>query len=387
MTHPAQRVLILNWRDRTHPEGGGSEQYVEEVASWLARSGRAVTLLCADHGHAPRDEVTSDGVRVIRRGGRLSVYLRGALHLVRSPRTYDVVIDVQNGLPFWSRLVTRRPIVVLVHHVHREQWPVVFPRRQAALGWWLESRVCPRLYRGSRYIVVSEITARELVDLGVRSADITVVHNGVETIQATSTPRSPTALVCVVNRLVPHKRVEIALETVAELTADFPELRLSVVGDGYWLPELVSEVRRLGLGDRVRFLGHVDDRTKHEVMAASWAILVPSLKEGWGLTVIEAALHGTPAIAFHGSGGLDESIVDGVTGLLVAQTDHAQAHFTAATEQLLNDRALRERLGAAAQARASGFDWSSTGRKVAEVLDAAVHRGRASDRPASERPA
>ncbi len=372
--HPAQRVLLLNWRDRSHPEGGGSEQYVEEVAAWLARVGRSVTLFCADHGNAPAAEVTQDGVRILRRGGRRSVYLHGLLHLLRSPKTYDVVLDVQNGLPFWSRLVTRRPVVVLVHHVHKEQWPVVFPPRQAAVGWWLESAVAPRLYRGSSYVVVSEITRDELVALGVRRSDVTVVHNGVEAVKASATPRSTTPRLCVVNRLVPHKRVEIAFAAVASLAASQPDLQLSVVGDGYWLPELVAEVERLGISDRIMFLGHVDDQTKHQVMAESWAILVPSLKEGWGLTVVEAALHATPAVAFHGSGGLDESIVDEVTGLLVPPTGRAQEQFTAATERLLLDAALRQRLGAAARERAQGFDWPSTGRKVAQVLDAAVAR-------------
>jgi hypothetical protein len=70
------------------------------------------------------------------------------------------VVDVQNGIPFFARLVAGAPVVVLVHHVHREQWHVVFGRMLAGLGWWMESRTAPRVHRGCQYIAVSGVTRR-----------------------------------------------------------------------------------------------------------------------------------------------------------------------------------------------------------------------------------
>src|ERR687896_1157937 len=149
-------VLILNWRDTTHPEGGGSEVYVERVAAGLAAQGRPVTLFCAAHPGAAADERVG-GIRVVRRGGRLGVYLHAWLaHLTGRLGPHDVVVDVQNGLPFLSSLWCRRPLVVLVHHVHREQWRGVLPPLQARVGWWIESRLAPSLYRRARYVAVSE---------------------------------------------------------------------------------------------------------------------------------------------------------------------------------------------------------------------------------------
>ena len=149
-------VLFVNWRDVNHPEGGGSERYVHRMAEGLAAAGLRVSLFCAAHDRAPAEE-TVGGVRVVRRGGHLSVYPRALLHVLRHrPR---VVVDVQNGLPFGSSLVTRRPVVVLLHHVHREQWPIVFGRVGGAIGWWIESVLAPRLYRRSRYVTVSKATA------------------------------------------------------------------------------------------------------------------------------------------------------------------------------------------------------------------------------------
>ena len=171
------RVLFLNWRDSTHPEGGGSEEYVERVAERFVRAGSSVTLFCAAHGDAPRDEVLPTGVRVVRRGGRFSVYLQAMLRLrLGLLPAHDVVVDVQNGVPFWSTLAGSRPVVLLCHHVHREQWHVVLPRHIAAVGWWLESRLAPRAYRSCQYVTVSQATLHELTQLGVDPARLRVVR-------------------------------------------------------------------------------------------------------------------------------------------------------------------------------------------------------------------
>ena len=133
-----RHVVFFNWRDTANPEGGGSERYVERMARGLVDRGARVTVFCAAHDAAPRDEVV-DGVRFMRRGGKVDIYVRGVLHLLlRRLGPVDLVVDVQNGLPFFTPLGTRKPVVVLVHHVHREQWPVVYPGLIGRVGWWIE---------------------------------------------------------------------------------------------------------------------------------------------------------------------------------------------------------------------------------------------------------
>jgi glycosyltransferase involved in cell wall biosynthesis len=360
---------MLNWRDSTNPEGGGSERYVESVAAQLVAAGHQVTVFCAAHDQAPGDEVR-DGVRFVRRGSKLGVYPRAVWHLLlrRSGRP-DIVVDVQNGLPFFSRLVTRRPVVVLVHHVHREQWGVVYDPLRARFGWWIESWLAPRLYRHSQYVAVSEVTRRELTELGVHADRIAVVHNGTERPLETGVGPDAAPHLCVLGRLVPHKRVEHALEAVARLRADYPDLRLTVVGSGWWADRLTAAADDLGVADRVEFLGHVDDVTKHRALARSWVLLTPSLKEGWGLCITEAASHGVPAVAYASAGGVAESVVADRTGLLVGDD---LEEFVAATRRLLDDPALRHRLGAAARARSGDFSWETTGAAFLTVLRTAV---------------
>jgi glycosyltransferase involved in cell wall biosynthesis len=352
------RIAILNWRDLTHPDGGGAERYAVNVATGLVQRGHEVTLMCADHGQAPRDE-TSDGVRLRRRGGRVGVYpqaLRGLRSLERAEGPFDVVVDVQNGLPFFSPLATHTPVVCLVHHVHREQWPVVFGPLAARIGWGIESRVSPRVYRGRQYVAVSGRTKDELAGLGVDPSHIAVIHNGTDEPMCTGVGRSPHPTILVLGRLMPHKRVEHAIDVLARLRDSHPDLRLRIIGAGWWAGEVRAHAEACGVSDRVDHLGFISEEHKHAELAAAWVALAPSIKEGWGLNVVEAASHGVPTVAYHGAGGLSESIEDGVTGLLVRDLDA----MAAAVSGLLSDQLLRDTLGAAAREHARRFTWEGT---------------------------
>lgn len=372
-------VLLLCWRDTGHPQGGGSEAYLQRIGAHLAASGIAVTLRTARYPGAARREVV-DGVRITRAGGRYTVYIFALLAMaaarfgvgpLRKVRP-DVVIDTQNGLPFLARLIYGRRVVVLVHHCHREQWPVAGPVL-GRLGWFVESTLSPRVNRHNQYVTVSLPSARDLVTLGVDGAQIAVVRNGLDRApaQSLSGPRSATPRVVVLSRLVPHKQIEDALEAVARLLPRTPGLHLDIVGDGWWRERLVEHVQRLGIGSAVTFHGHVDDVTKHHVLQGAWVHLLPSRKEGWGLAVVEAAQHRVPTIGYRSSGGLSDSIVDEVTGILV----DSHAELVDRLEELLGDPVLREQLGAKAHTRSGEFSWAQSADAMCGVLEA-VQAGR-----------
>ena len=364
--HAPRDVLLLNWRDLTNPEGGGSELYVEQLAARFAAAGDRVTLLCAEHDRAPRDEV-KDGVRYVRRGGRRTVYLwAAALLLLGRLGRRGPVVEVHNGVPFLARLFTRRPVVVLVHHVHREQWPVVFGPRAARVGWWIESELAPRVNRRCRYVAVSEVTRHELVELGVPAANVEVIHNGTSPARPTTAVRTAHPTLVVLGRVVPHKRVELVLQAAARLRAELPGLRVEVAGDGYWLPRVEAEVAALGLEDVVVLHGRVSEQAKADLLARAWVHVVPSVKEGWGLSVVEAGSHGTPSVAFRAAGGLAESVVDGRSGLLVDD----EADLDDALRRLLHDEPLRARLGRGARLHAARFTWAATAAAFSTRLDA-----------------
>ncbi|QEN12124.1 glycosyltransferase family 4 protein [Mycolicibacterium sp. ELW1] len=378
MSTPVRSVLLLCWRDTGHPQGGGSETYVQRIGTLLAESGMDVTLRTARYRGAPRRELV-DGVRISRGGGPYSVYIWAGLAMVAARLGLgplgrvrpDVVIDTQNGVPFLARLAFGRRVAVLVHHCHREQWPVA-GRFFGRLGWLVESWLSPRMHRHNQYVTVSLPSARDLSDLGVDPGRIAVVRNGLDdappetlTAQRSSTPR-----VVVLSRLVPHKQIEDALDAVAALRPRVDGLHLDVVGGGWWHDRLVERAEHLGISDAVTFHGHVDDHTKHAVVQRSWVHVLPSRKEGWGLAVIEAAQHGVPTIGYRSSGGLTDSVIDGVTGVLA--DDHHD--LVDRLERLLADHVLRDELGAKAKARSRDFSWQQSADAMRTVLEA-VHSG------------
>jgi glycosyltransferase involved in cell wall biosynthesis len=224
------------------------------------------------------------------------------------------------------------------------------------VGWFVESRVSPVVYRDRPCVTVSDRSRDELSALGLARESITVIHNGTDAPMAVSEPRSARPTMVVLGRLVPHKRVELAIDVLARLERHHPDLELRIIGDGWWHDRIVDHAERAGVSSRVRMLGYVDELTKHRELARAWLALAPSAKEGWGLNVVEAASHGVPTIAHHGAGGLSESIVDGQTGLLVDDVDH----MAQAASALLLDHARRDELGRAAWVHARRFSWLAT---------------------------
>jgi glycosyltransferase involved in cell wall biosynthesis len=378
MSATVRSVLLLCWRDTGHPQGGGSETYLQRIGALLAESGVDVTLRTARYPGAPRREVV-DGVTVSRGGGHYTVYIWAGLAMVfariglgplRRVRP-DVVVDTQNGVPFLARLAFGRRVAVLVHHCHRQQWPVA-GRFLGRLGWLVESWLSPRMHRRNQYVTVSLPSARDLADLGVDAGRIAVVRNGLDEAPAEtlSGERSAEPRVVVLSRLVPHKQIEDALDAVARLRSRVAGLHLDIVGGGWWHDRLVERADRLGIADAVTFHGHVDDFTKHAVMQRSWVHVLPSSKEGWGLAVIEAAQHGVPTIGYRYSGGLTDSVIDGVTGVLVDDNGELVDRL----ERLLTDQTLRDELGAKARARSRDFSWPQSAAAMRSVLES-VHTG------------
>ncbi|MDD7582947.1 glycosyltransferase family 4 protein [Corynebacterium sp. 32222D000AT] len=356
------KILLLCWRDSTHPQGGGSERYLERVGEYLAAHGHQVIYWTSRHMNGARHD-KRDGVNYWRVGGKYSVYpyalaaiLAGRVGL--GPlRGIDVVVDTQNGIPFFARPVAGVPTVLLTHHLHKEQWPVAGPVL-ARLGWWLESRVAPAVYRGAPYVTVSPASRQDLETLGVQGAEI--IENGVDPIppHVPRLEREAAIHLVTLSRLVPHKQIEHAMDTVAQI----PEAVLDIVGSGWWEHSLREYAEKLGLGERVRFRGQVTEDYKHALLAQADLHLMPSRKEGWGLAVMEAAQHRVPTVGY--SFGLRDSVHDQATGRLV----ETPAQLLQATRELIADPAERDRLGAGAQEFAAQFSWETTGRRFMDLL-------------------
>ena len=377
-----RRVHILAWRDLADVEAGGSEVHAAMLARLWAAGGLEVTLRTS-YAQGHRYFATRDGYRVIRKAGRYMVFPRAVWAEVTAKYgTCDGLVEIWNGVPFFSPLWDRGPRVVVLHHAHTEMWPLVLPPKWARLGDVLERRVAPRVYRGSPIVTLSESSRRDLVArLGLDPGRITVAPPGVDERFTPAGTRSPTPLAVAVGRLVPVKRFSIAIRAAAELRRRVPGFHLVIVGDGHERPDLEELIDTLDAGDAVSLPGRVTDDELVELYRRAWVLVSTSAAEGWGMSITEAAACGTPAVVTRISGH-EDAVVDGRTGLLVDAVGTREPEalvqgMVEAVDAVVSDDALRLRLGDEALRRASLRTWGATAVEVLRRLadDAARRTG------------
>jgi glycosyltransferase involved in cell wall biosynthesis len=365
-----KRVQVLAWRDFEDPEAGGSELHAHRVASAWARAGIDVSLR-SSAAPGQKSVTTRAGYQVVRKSGRYGVFPRSALSGLAGRRGRpDGIVEIWNGMPFFTPLWARCPRIVLLHHVHAAMWRMVLPPRLAGLGEFVELRMAPPLYRHSRVLTLSPSSRQEILSmLGLDPARVSVVPPGVDERYGPGGTKSPVPLVVAVGRLVPVKRLELLIDAAARARKDVPDLRLLVIGEGYERPDLEAKIRAIDATSWIELPGHVSDEELADAYRRAWVVASTSLREGWNMTITEAGACGTPAVVSDIAGHRD-SLTDGVSGLLVDPGDE----FADALVEVLSSTELRERLGRGAAARARSLTWEAT---AASVLSALVDEAQA----------
>ncbi|GAA2088189.1 glycosyltransferase family 4 protein [Streptomyces albiaxialis] len=350
-----RRIVFLARRDLGNPAAGGSELLIDRIAEGLTAHGHQVTLLCGGPA-AYRD------YRVVSAGSDAGHFLRARKAFARQIGDCDLLVEVCNGMPYLAPLWHRGPTLCFVNHVHTDLWGMRYPAPAARLGRQLEHWALARNHRDNLKVAVSGSTAEALTQLGVPSDEIRIVHNGVED-PGPLHPKSSEPLFLAMGRLVEYKRIDLLLrlwERVRPVTGG----RLVIVGDGPERGRLEAMA-----GPDVTFTGHISEGEKHQLLCQAWMLLHPSLVEGWGLVVTEAAARGTPAIGFD-IPGLRDSVEDGATGLLARGESSFAAHWCA----LALSAERREALGRAAERRAARYRWANTVRSFRAVAAEAYAR-------------
>lgn len=370
-----RRVHLLSWRDLEDVEAGGSEVHAAELARHWAAAGLEVTWRSSYASGHPTEAVR-DGYRVIRRAGRYLVFPRAvASEVLGRHGASDALLEIWNGMPFFSPLWYRGPRAVMLHHVHAEMWQMVLGDDNPALarlGDTIERRIAPPLYRRSRIITPSESARDEIVSLlHIPATQVEVVHNGIASAFRPGGPKTAHPSVLVVGRLVPVKRHDLMVRAAALARAEVPDLTLTIVGEGYEREHLQSVIAHLGAEDWVELTGHLREEELVARYQASWVVASASAREGWGLSLTEAAACGTPAVATHIAGHRD-AVRDGVSGVL---TDGTAEALAGGLVQVLRDEPTRDRLRRGALQRATELSWEKTALGVMRVLahEAAGH--------------
>lgn len=350
-------LLVVNWLDRLNPLAGGAEIHLFEIFRRLAERGHRVRLICSGWPGAKPVE-TVDGIVVTRVAGRNTFALaaRGAVRRALAEETPDVVVEDINKLPLFLAGLTNRPFCVLVPHLfgttafQEAPWPM-------AATVWLAEKPIPWGYRRAEFEAISESTRDDLVSRGVPAERIRVIHPGVDASVFHPDPavrRSSPPSFLYIGRLKRYKGVDLAIRALAIARRDRPDLSLDIAGTGDDRARLEALAAHLGQVEAVRFHGFVEEAHKLTLLRSTWGNLFPSPKEGWGITVVEAAACGTPSLASD-SPGLRDSVRAGETGYLVPHGDAGA--LAVRMLELSSDPALVERLGQAGRRFAESHSW------------------------------
>jgi glycosyltransferase involved in cell wall biosynthesis len=361
-------ILLVNWQDPENPHAGGAEIHLFEIFGRLASAGHRIRLLCSGwSGGARRARI--GGIEVQRVGGRNSFALLGRAAVRRAIRAErpDVMVEDVNKLPLFLPIGNNLPFCAIVPHLFGETafdeapWPM-------AATVWVAERPLALGYRRAHFHAISESTRDDLVARGVPAGRVRVIHPGVDSMRFTpgaAGSRGPTPRFLYVGRLKRYKGIGLAIRALAVARRTRQDLGLDIAGTGDHRADLERLAAELGQQDAVAFHGFVSEAQKVTLLRTSWANIFPSPKEGWGITVVEAAACGTPSLASD-SPGLRDSVRHDETGFLVPHGDVDA--LAARMLELAGNPALVSRLGAAARCFAETLTWERAAAATSDHL-------------------
>lgn len=360
------RILIFNWRDTKHVWAGGAEVYIHELAKRWVADGHRVTIFCGNDSKNPRNEVI-DGVQMVRRGGFYTVYFWAIVYyLSRFRGLFDVVIDSENGLPFFTPLFVKVPKFLLIHHIHQEVFRTHLVPPFSYIAMFLEARIMPLVYKNQAVITVSESSKREILKIKLGNSDsIQIINPGINPNLFKKTKKTSYPSYLYLGRLQDYKNIDIAIKAFKHVSDKYPDAKFTIAGFGESLSKLQKLVNSLDLGEHVVFTGRVTNEEKSRLMSSHWVFIQPSMLEGWGITVIEANASYTPVIASNVN-GLKDSVSDRVSGFLV--NPKSIDGFAEAMLDLAANSRLRNKLSRQAYHWSKNFDWDTSAQSFSKIL-------------------
>lgn len=347
------RILWFTWRDLKNPFAGGAERINEEIAKRLVKNGHQVTLLVGGFEGCVPEEIR-DGYRIIRVGNRYTVYWHAYRYYKRRLKEWaDIVIDEMNTIPFFCKFYVRERNILFTYQLCREIWFYEMSLPFSVIGYLLEP-IYLRLLNDRKVITESDSTKKDLLRYGFASHRVNIISVGIplepaEDISSIEKFALPTLLS--LGSIRSMKRTEDQIKAFEIAKRTFPELQLKIAGNatGTYGEKILSLMKRSPYADDIEYMGAVSEDKKTELMRKCHAIMVTSVKEGWGLIVTEANSQGTPAIVYNVD-GLRDSVRHEQTGI-ICRENNPQGLADAAVN-ILSDQPNYDRL------RMNAWRWS-----------------------------
>ncbi len=359
------KILIFSWRDIKHPQAGGSELFVHEIFKRIAKDNE-ITLFCGAFPGCKGNEII-DGINIIRRGNRFSVYPLAWIHYFLSLRKKsDFIVDVENGIPFFTNFFSRKKKVLVIHHIHKDVWQKKIVGPIAPLGSFLELKLMPIIYRKVPIITVSPSSRRELRKLFGGDHPTDIVYNAINK-KFKPGKKSKDPAILFLGRLKKYKSIEVLLKAVRLLRKKpfFKKLRVDIIGRGEDEERLKKIVKDLEIVNKIKFNGFLEEKDKTRLLQRAWIMVNPSMVEGWSITNIEANACGTPVIGSNVS-GIKDSVKDKKTGLLFEYGDAAE--LADKISFLVGNKKYRQKLSQNAIGWAGNFSWEKSSKEFLNII-------------------
>ncbi|MDP3881842.1 MAG: glycosyltransferase family 4 protein [Nanoarchaeota archaeon] len=364
------KILIFSWRDIKHPEAGGSELYFHEMAKRWAKKGHKVDWIVGGWDKCLKNEEI-DSMRITRVGNEFTLYLLAPLEYLKLKDKPEVILDVSNGIPFFTPLFSKKKKFLHMHHSHREVWfKEVYPKGGkykivALICWFLENKLAPLIYRDVPSITISQSSAEEIIKDKLIFDKPEIVNPGINFPKYKKFSKNKKPAILFLNRVKKYKGLDVLLKAVSELKSQGKDkFETWVAGDGDFLPEMKEYVKREKL-ENIKFFGRVSEEKKRELMQKSWIFVNPSFKEGWGIVNIEANYFGTPVLGSN-VGGIKDSVVDGKTGLLFGYGNSKE--LAEKIDYLINNRKTLSKMSRYSRSYSKKFAWSEKAEEYLKVL-------------------
>jgi len=369
------KILVINWQDIKNPLGGGAEVHAHEIFKRIALMGHDVTFFSCKVDDLPNEEVV-DGIKIIRKGGRntFNFVVPYWYYKKFSHENYDIIVDDINKIPFFTPLFIKEPIVGISHHFFGKS---IFKETNPIFGLYvfLSEYLVNQIYPSINFAVVSESTLQEFINRGFSRNKFTLVYNAFdkENFPMRVSHKNTFPTITYFGRLKKYKSVDHLFISFAKIIKDYPEAKLEIIGKGDFRPYLEKLSDTLAIKDKVTFHGFVDDNEKIELLSKSWIVVNTSMKEGWGITNIEANACGTLVISSNVE-GLKDSVKVDTSGLLYTYgvTDEL-AHKLI---NLIENAELRMKLSNGAVLWADNFSWEKSAAVMIELMERTIREKR-----------
>lgn len=367
------KILVINWQDIKNPSGGGAEVHMHEIFKRVAALGHDVTIFSCCFEGAPVEEMV-DGIRIIRQGSRalFNYIVPYYYYKLFKKQRFDVVVDDINKIPFYTPLYVKEPLIGISHHFFGNS---IFKEAGAIAGSYvyLSEWLVNFVYKGIPFAVVSQSTLDEFLERGFKRENFIIVPNAINAPQFPfSVNKTPGEFnVAYFGRLKKYKSPDHLLRAFAKARLRIPPAKLWIMGRGDFTEGLKRLAVELGIDDATTFFGFVSEEEKVSLLARAHCMVNTSMKEGWGITNIEANACGTPVISSNVP-GLRDSVSEGVSGELYEYGDIDE--LGERIYQMYIDKSKFETLCRGSISWAKSFSWDKSAELMLFAMEEAVKR-------------